>query len=94
MFIDPDEKYFDNSDYSSLKQDLHMNFDAVVEEFVEETILKAVRKDERIKRIVNLNYRFDDKNYTLYIDVAAELNLVVNQNGDREIDFTLVVKRD
>jgi len=94
LFIDTDEKYFDNSEYSTLKSALHKQWTAVTEEFVEETILKAVQKDDRIDKLLNLSYSFDDRNYTLYIEVHLRLNLIINQNADRDINFTLVVRKD
>lgn len=94
LFIDTDEKYFDNSNYSSLKGALHKQWTAVTEEFVEETILKAIQKDDRIDKLLGLDYSFDDKNYTLYIELHLRLNLIVNQNGDKDIDFTLIVRKN
>jgi hypothetical protein len=93
IFLDPDELYFNNNDFTSLGQALHKNFSPVIEEFIEEAIENAVQKDDRILELVNLEYREDKKNYFLYVDITVKLDLIVNQDADNTIDFTLVIKR-
>ena len=66
----------------------------MTEEFIEEAIEAAADLDDRIDSIENLELLFDPNTYTLTINITLRLNIIVNQNADRTIDFSLIVTRD
>lgn len=94
LFIDPDEKYFDSDNFISLKSVLHSTFDASDQEFIEECIISAVNKDPRIDKLLNLDYEYEPNNYELTINITLRLNIIVNQNGDKDINFNIIVNRE
>lgn len=93
LFIDPDELYFNNQNHISIKSLLHTDMDAGDQEFLDEAIRKAAQKDPRINKILDYSIEFNRSQYELIIKMYVRLNIIINTNGDTDIDFRLVVSR-